>query len=77
MKISRSLRRLGLFASLAVVALAVSSPPAKAVGIGDCVPRAMTCLDRAAQLDNFYHRSLAGLQCATDFVWCIRNSTWF
>jgi hypothetical protein len=39
----------------------------------NCFQDYATCIDKAAQLDGFWRRSVAGLDCYVDLVWCVKN----
>jgi hypothetical protein len=60
----------------AAVILALVSHTADALPAGDCGTRYVNCVDRASQLDGFWARSKAGLDCAANYVRCVFNITW-
>lgn len=63
-------------ALVAALAFAVPTRTTQAMPAGDCGTRYVTCVDRASQLDGFWARSKAGIDCAVNYVQCIVLLNW-
>jgi hypothetical protein len=59
-----------LVSGLAVAGVAVSAPASGA----ECIQRYAECLVRAADLDTWWRRSAAGIDCYLDAVYCLRGA---
>jgi hypothetical protein len=59
-----------LVSGLAVSGLAVSAPASGA----ECIQRYAECLVRASDLDTWWRRSAAGIDCYLDAVYCLRGA---
>jgi hypothetical protein len=58
-----------LVPTLSLAALLGSAPPARAA---NCIQNYAECLVRAADLDTWWQRSAAGIDCYLDTVACVR-----
>ena len=70
---SRPGRKFGssvLVASLVLPLLSVASP---ARGSDDCLLDYANCVDAASDLSTFGRRSLGGLACYLDLLWCLQR----
>lgn len=62
------------FVAAAVLALALIASRSSAVSQSSCFRNYYVCANSAANLDNFWRRSAAGLDCAVDLAACVRGA---
>jgi len=65
------MQRCILLAIFVLAAMSASAQPSYAMAAG-CATNLADCYQRAANVDSFWYRWAAGLDCELDFVECVR-----